>query len=96
MELKLSHTHGFTSQNTAIFRTSRSVSWWTWFYEHLLATANIQSDVTDVKVLFIIAHSLLQQARQFLESVLIGHLGQTMSYTIFVNWTLIKFIEVYP
>lgn len=60
MEMKLSHTHGFKSQNTAFFRTSMSVSWWTWSYEHLLATTNIQSDVTDVKVLFIIVHCLLQ------------------------------------
>jgi hypothetical protein len=60
MEMKLSNIHGFKSQNAAFFRTSMSVSWWTWSYEHLLATTNIQSDVTDAKVLFIIVQSLLQ------------------------------------
>jgi len=56
----------------------------------------MKSYVTDVKVLLIFVQSLLQQTRQFLESVLIGHLEQTMSYTISVNLSLIKFTEVYP
>jgi hypothetical protein len=96
MEMKLPHAHGFKSQNTAFFRTSMSVSWWTWAYEHLLATTDIRSYVTDIKVLFIMVQSLLQQARQLLESVLIGHLEQTLFYKISVDWTLIKFTEVYP
>ena len=54
------------------------------------------SYVTDIEVLFIIVQRILQQARQFLESVFIGHLEQTVSYTTSVNWTLIKFTEVYP
>jgi len=73
-----------------------SVSLWSWSYEHILANNDIQSYVTDIKVLFIIVQRVLQQACQFLESVFIGYLEQTVSYTISVNWTLTKFTEVYP